>query len=137
MFGLVYRACSNDSDQLTTLMLYKPIVRSQLEYATQVWSPHTKSQSKAIERVQRVAKFIVRKDLDYPRRLLKLGLLPRLTEERSQTYDFSSNAQRGFVTPTSNLNLISRPGLTQCETLRRSLKTGDSELTFLSFRFSI
>jgi hypothetical protein len=60
-------------------MLYKSFVRSQLEYAVQVWSPYTVSYNKKIEKVQmRATKQIISiKHLTYAERLgyLKLPTL--------------------------------------------------------------
>ena len=77
MLGMIKRTCTNECDQKTLKILYKSLVRSQLEYASQVWSPYTKEKITALERVQRRAtKFILKTDLCYPERLVKLKLLP-------------------------------------------------------------
>ena len=79
MLGVIRRTCTNECDQKTLIILYKSLVRSQLEYASQVWSPYTKEKITALERVQRRAtKFILKTDLHvcYPERLVKLKLLP-------------------------------------------------------------
>ena len=71
MLGMIKRACTNKCDQKTLIISYKSLVRSQLEYASQVWSPYTKGKITALERVQRRAtKFILKTDLSYPERLI-------------------------------------------------------------------
>ena len=77
MLGLIKRTCTNECDQETSIILYKSLVRSQLEYASQVWSPYTKEKITALERVQRRAtKFTLKTDISYPERLVMLKLLP-------------------------------------------------------------
>ena len=77
MLGMINRTCTNECDQKTLIILYKSLVRPQLEYASQVWSPYTKEKITALERVQRRAtKLILKTDLCYPERLVKLKLLP-------------------------------------------------------------
>ena len=83
------------------LILYKSLVRLQLEYASQVWFPYTKKQIKALERVQRGAtKFILKCDLTYPERLANLGLLP--LQFRREVLDLCFfNVLRSTLTLTS------------------------------------
>ena len=76
----------------------KSLVRPQLEYASQLWSPYTKEKIKALERAQRRAtKFILKCDLTYPERLVKLGLLP--LEFRTEVLDlcFFSKCLQGHI----------------------------------------
>ena len=73
MLGIIKRTCTNECDQKTLILLYKSLFRSQLEYASQVWSPYIKGKITALERTQRHAtKFILKTDLSYPERLVKL-----------------------------------------------------------------
>ena len=98
MLGMIKRTCTNQCDQKTLLILYKSLVRSQLEYASQVWSPYTKEKITALERVQRRAtKFILKTDLSYPERLVKLKLLP--LEYRREMLDlcFFFKCLKGYI----------------------------------------
>src|SRR6218665_334478 len=59
----------------TILRLYKSLVRPQLEYCIQVWSPHLKQDMEKLEKVQRAIKMIQGyKDLSYEERLIRCGL---------------------------------------------------------------
>src|SRR6218665_2565345 len=63
-------------DKDTVLRLFKSLVRPQLEYCFQVWSPHLKQDMEKVERVQRRATKKIQscKDLSYEGRLIKCGL---------------------------------------------------------------
>ena len=62
MLGFLYRTARYFQSIESILLLYKSLVRSQLEYATTVWSPSTKTYSDAIEKVQRkFTRFVYRK----------------------------------------------------------------------------
>ena len=79
--GLIKRVCSKDIvDQETRKLLYITLVRSQLEYASNLWSPYTAKERALIENVQRRAtKFILNhydRDIAYKDRLVILHLLP-------------------------------------------------------------
>ena len=77
MLNIPYRSCKDISDLSITKLLCITRVRSRLEYASVVWSPHTKKNILALELVQRRAtKFIVRRDLSYHERLRRLHLIP-------------------------------------------------------------
>ena len=98
MLGMIKRTCTNECDQKTLIVLYKSLVRSQLGYASQVWSPHTKEKIAALERVQRHAtKFILKTELCYPERLVKLKLLP--LEYRREILDlcFFFKCLKGYI----------------------------------------
>ena len=84
ILGLIRRSFIH-LDQKSFLILYKTLVRSQLEYAQTVWSPHKNKFIEAIERVQKRATKILPglRNLSYEDRLKKLEL-PTLAYRRSR-----------------------------------------------------
>ena len=79
--GLIKRVCGKDIvDQETRKLLYITLVRSQLEYASNLWSPYTAMERALVENIQRRAtKFILNyydRDIAYKDRLVTLHLLP-------------------------------------------------------------
>src|SRR6218665_2772809 len=72
-------------DKDTILRLYKSLVRPQLEYCIQVWSPHLKQDMEKLEKVQRRATKMIHgyKDLSYKERLKRCGLTT-LEKKRSR-----------------------------------------------------
>ena len=77
MLNLLYRSCRDITDISTKKLLYIAWVRSRLEYASVVWSPHNKRNINNLEQVQRRAtRFILGGDYLEQERLGKLNLLP-------------------------------------------------------------
>lgn len=77
MLGLIRRTLTRDERLLPTLKtLYVALVRSHLEYASEVWSPTSVTLIKLIEGVQRRATRLLLPDLSYCERLQRLDLLP-------------------------------------------------------------
>lgn len=54
MLAFIRRSCSDFSDPYTFCLLYSSYVRSKLEYAAVVWSPHCRTYISRIERVQNI-----------------------------------------------------------------------------------
>jgi hypothetical protein len=97
ILGVLRRTCTKLMDMKARRTLYLSLVKSQLCYATEVWSPVNSVQiSRRVEKVQRRAtRWITmtkRGELSYRERLLALDLLP-LTydrEVRDLVYFFKS-----------------------------------------------
>lgn len=70
MLNVLYRTCKDINDISTKKLLYIAWVRSRLEYASVVWSPHTKRNINNLEQVRRRAtRFILRRDYSEYERL--------------------------------------------------------------------
>lgn len=84
MMGLIRRSFSELTPEVFR-PIYVSLVRSRLEYAQAVWSPHLKTELLRLERVQRNATKQVNgfKALSYPERLQKLRL-PTLAFRRKR-----------------------------------------------------
>ena len=97
--GLLKRACPLLNDVSARRSLYLALVKSQLSYATQAWSPDKIALKTQIERVQRRATRWILKHrvgmMSYRDRLLTLKLLP-LTFDRELLSLESGFGLRGF-----------------------------------------
>lgn len=93
LLGLVKRVCCHIRDPATrhVQLLYCTLVRPRLEYASNLWSPHTAKHVALIENIQRRAtKFILNyppSDVSYTERLKTLNLLP--LEHRREINDLT------------------------------------------------
>lgn len=78
MAGLIRRTTDNLVATGVMVRLFETIVRSNLEYCSQVWSPHTKQDIELIEQVQRrfTKSLLYHSGCSYKERLIRLGLLP-------------------------------------------------------------
>ena len=77
--GLIKRTCKDFEDQTVRKLLYLTLVRPQLEFSSELWSPSEVKYQLMLEAVQRRAtKFILNypADMEYKERLKILNLLP-------------------------------------------------------------
>lgn len=75
--GAIKRAVGFSAPQPVKLTLFNTLVRSHLDYASQVWSPHLKKEILKVESVQRsMTRFIVNNELSYTDRCIVLEILP-------------------------------------------------------------
>ena len=86
MLGLLKRTCPLITDIKVRMTLYLSLMKSQLSYATVVWSPASVKLRTILERVQRRATCRILRtrtgEMSYKQRLLTLALLP-LTYDRA------------------------------------------------------
>jgi len=78
MAGLIKRTTGNLVATNVMVTLFQTLVRSNLEYCSQVWSPHTKQDVELVEKVQRrfTKSLLYGCNYSYKERLIHLGLLP-------------------------------------------------------------
>jgi len=99
ILGMLRRTCRGWKDIETLMVLYCTLVRSQVEYGSVVWSPHTARNIDKLERIQRRGtKFILRKrNFTYDERLKCLNLLS--LEKRRYLFDvtFLYKALSGYL----------------------------------------
>ena len=75
--GAIKRAVGFAAPQRVKLTLFNSLVRSHLDYASQVWSPSDKNKILQIESVQRsMTRYIVNNELSYSDRCAVLEILP-------------------------------------------------------------
>ena len=97
---LIRRVCRDITDSDTKKLLYCSIVRPQLEYACELWSPYTAKDKLLLENVQRRAtKFILNypRDISYRDRLVKLSLLPLEYRREMKDLVLIYNARAGHI----------------------------------------
>ena len=103
MLGLLRRTCPLLTDHTICRTLYLSLVKSQLSYATQVWSPtlhNSKTNLENLERVQRRApRWILQPKkggMSYNERLLSLNLLPLEYDREIKDLTFFYKAIHGL-----------------------------------------
>ena len=101
LLGLLKRTCPLLNDVSARRSLYLALVKSQLSYATQVWSPHKIALKTQIERVQRRATRWILKQrvgvMSYRDRLLTLKLLPLTFDRELKDLVFFYKCLNGFT----------------------------------------
>ena len=83
ILGLLYRRFYGNTDSTTLVQLYQSLVRPHMEYASEVWDPHTQKNRNKLEDIQKFAcKIATRRwDLGY-QELLELTGIPSLATRR-------------------------------------------------------
>lgn len=110
LLGLLKRTCPFLTDVSVRRSLYLALVKSQLCYATQVWSPAQFSLKSQLERVQRRAtRWILGTrigEMSYRDRLIKLNLLPLAYERELKDLVFLYKCLNNY-TDLNILNFVS------------------------------
>ena len=100
LLGLLKRTCSLLTDRSIRRTLYLWLVKSQLCYATEVWSPSQYNNKLYLEQVQRRAtRWILQSkkgDMAYKDRLLALNLLPLAFDREIKDLTFMFKTLHGF-----------------------------------------
>ena len=95
------RTCPLLTNTTVRRTLYLTLVRSQLSYATEVWSPHTTKLISKVESVQRRATAWILKskrgEISYKQRLTTLNLLPLCYEREITDLVFFFKALHGNI----------------------------------------
>ena len=101
LLGLLKRTCPLLNDVSARRSLYLALVKSQLSYATQFWSPDKTAWKTQIERVQRRATRWILKQragvMSYRDRLLTLKLLPLTFDRELKDLVFFYKCLNGFT----------------------------------------
>ena len=100
MLGILKRTCTSITDITIRRTLYLSLVKSQLLYASEVWSPvNNVKLAKRVEKVQRRATkwILMNGDITYKERLLSLNLLPLSYDREIEDLTFFYKALFGFV----------------------------------------
>ena len=98
--GLIKRICKDLTDPSTRKVLHCSLVRSKLEYGSNLWSPHTKKHRKLFENVQRRAtKFVLNypNHMSYTDRLCQLDILPLEFRREISDLTFLFKCRNGLV----------------------------------------
>ena len=104
MLGILKRTCTSITDMNTRRTLYLSLVKSQLLYASEVWSPVNNVQlSRQVEKVQRRATkwILMNGEMPYKERLSSLNLLPLSYDRELKDLTFFYKSLFGFI----NVNL--------------------------------
>ena len=113
MLGIISRNFC-DVDERTFFLLYKSMVRSQLEYAGTVWNPYKLYQIHTLEKVQKRATKLVKscRALPYKERLMKLNLptlkFRRLRGDMIEVYKILNGFYDDNVVPSLARNFDTR-----------------------------
>lgn len=103
--GFVIRTCRKFHNPDTIIYLYNALVRTQLEYASPIWSPYYKEYIVRLERVQRrFTRYLFKKFhipyLEYDGRLAVLGMQPLVFRRLLNDGVFLYKVINGLVTTT-------------------------------------
>ena len=102
LFGPLHRTCPMLTDvRLVRRSLYLALVKSQMSYATEVWSPSHLTLKQKAERVQKRAtrwiQQIKQGELSYKERLIHLDLLPLTYDREAKDLVFLYKALYGYI----------------------------------------